>query len=204
MKNTDSRFAAATFAERERLAAIFADLGPDQWATASLCAGWRAREVLAHMTMPFRLSGPRFLGGMIRAGFRFDRFADRDARTAVARGDAALVELYRANLRHPWRPPGGGEAGALSHDTVHGLDITEPLGLPGPPPERIGMILQAAGPRNLAHFGVDLAGRRLTATDADCVIGEGEPLRVSARQLLLIVTGRRTLADVTGEPGGHR
>lgn len=198
MGHTDPRFAEATFAERGRLAALFADLSPDQWAAPSLCAGWRNREVLAHMTMPFRLSGPGFLLGMVRARFRFNDFADRDARATARRlSDHELTELFGANIRHSWQPPGGGQAGALGHDVIHGLDITEALGLPAPPPERIGLVLSGGGPRNLAYFGVDLAGRRLEATDADCSIGDGEPLRLPARELLLVVTGRRALSDVT-------
>lgn len=199
MGTTDPRLVEATHAERERLAQLFADLGPDRWGAASLCQGWRNREVLAHMTMPFRLSGLGFLGGMARARFNFNRFADRDARaTADTMSDAELVDLYRANIRHPWRPPGGGQAGALGHEIIHGLDITEPLGLPAPPPDRIALALGSAGPRNLAYFGVDLAGRRLVADDTDCSVGDGEVLRLPARDLMLVVTGRRALADVTG------
>ncbi|GAB3236928.1 maleylpyruvate isomerase family mycothiol-dependent enzyme [Glycomyces halotolerans] len=198
MERDDPRFAEQTRAERERLSAIFDDLAPAQWSAYSLCEGWRVREVLAHMTMPFRLSGPRFFGGMVRARFRFDAFADRDARRATAAmTDGELAALYRSNVAHPWRPPGGGPAGALSHEVVHGLDITEPLGLPAPPAERIGLVLGGAGSRNFAYFGVDLERRRLVATDADAVVGDGEELHLPAKDLLLIVTGRKALADAT-------
>ncbi|WP_100449020.1 maleylpyruvate isomerase family mycothiol-dependent enzyme [Glycomyces xiaoerkulensis] len=191
------RFAAETFAERERLASLAADFGPDQWATPSLCEGWRVREVLAHMTMPFRISGFGFLGGMVRARFSFDRFADRDARTTTRKlRDEELAEIYRSNVRHPWRPPGGGPAGALSHEVIHGLDMTEPLELPAPPADRIALALGSAEPRNLAYFGVDLGGRRLVADDADLTVGEGEEHRLSAKDVLLVVTGRRALDGV--------
>ena len=195
MASAASPLTEATFAERERLASVFETLDAAQWAGASLCEGWQAREVLAHMTMPYRLSALGLLGGMVRARFRFDRFADRDVRAAVRRmSDRELTELYRANIRHPWRPPGGGEAGALSHDLIHGLDITEPAGLPGPPSDRIALVLAASGARNLEYFGVDLGGRRLVATDADFSVGEGRPHHVTAKELLLIATGRRPLA----------
>ncbi|WP_199043877.1 maleylpyruvate isomerase family mycothiol-dependent enzyme [Glycomyces salinus] len=196
MASTDPRLAEATWAERERLASVFDTLDSAQWASDSLCEGWRAREVLAHITMPFRLSGPAFLGGMLRARFRFDRFADRDARAAAkAMSDQELIDLYRANIRHPWRPPGGGQAGALSHDLIHGLDITEPAGLPGPPADRIALVIGSGRSRNFDYFGVDLGGRSLVATDADCEFGEGEPHRLPAKDLLLVVTGRRALDE---------
>ena len=43
-----------TRAERERLAALFGGLSPEQWSAPSLCEGWRVRDAAAHITMPFR------------------------------------------------------------------------------------------------------------------------------------------------------
>jgi uncharacterized protein (TIGR03083 family) len=193
-QNADRGLVEETFAERERLVDLLSGLAPEQWATPSLCRGWRVREVVAHVTMPFRVSALGFFGGVLRAGFSFDRYADRAARAdAAAMPDEELLAALRSNVRHPWRPPGGGEAGALSHDLIHGLDITEPLGLPQPPPERIALVLRHAGARNLRYFGVDLAGRRLVAADADVTIGAGEPVTLPIQEILLIVTGRRPL-----------
>ena len=165
-----------------------------------MCTGWRVREVLAHITMPFRSTLPGFVGGLVRSGFSFDRYADRDARAATASmSDAELVELLRDNIRNQWRPPGGGEVGALSHDVIHGLDITEPLGLPRPPADRVALVLQNATPRSLRYFGVKLDGTRLVATETDVTIGDGAEVRMPTSELLLVVTGRRTLAEPTRE-----
>ena len=80
-------------AERERLAGLLADLSPEQWAAPSLCRGWRVQEVAAHITMPFRTKPLGFTVGLIGAGFSFNRFADRDARsTAREQSQAELVE----------------------------------------------------------------------------------------------------------------
>ncbi|OZM82536.1 maleylpyruvate isomerase family mycothiol-dependent enzyme [Pseudonocardia sp. MH-G8] len=185
-----------TWAERARLLALLERLHPEQWGSRSLCAGWRTREVVAHMTMPFRTTPLRFATGMVRARFSFDRFADRMARAdTAAMSDDELLTQLRDNIRHEWRPPGGGEVGALSHDLIHGLDITEPLGLPAPPAQRIAAVLRAAGPRNLAYFGVHLHGKRLVATDAEVSIGDGAPVRMPVKDVLLVVTGRRALTD---------
>ncbi|AKU18462.1 maleylpyruvate isomerase family mycothiol-dependent enzyme [Luteipulveratus mongoliensis] len=187
-----------THAERRRLADLLADLTTDQWAADSLCAGWRVREVVAHMTMPFRAGRLSFVGGLVRAGFNFNRYADRAARADTARlSDRELLASLQDNVEHGWRPPGGGAAGALSHDVIHGLDITEALGLPAVPPERIALVLASAGPKALAYFGTDLTGRTLRATDADITLGEGpEVSDLPAKDLLLAVTGRRPLPDV--------
>ncbi len=36
---------------------------------------------------------------------------------------AELVAALRDNVGNPWKPPGGGYEGALSHDIIHGLDL---------------------------------------------------------------------------------
>lgn len=191
---SDAHLQASTIAERERLTEILAGLTLQQWETASLCAGWRVREVAAHLSMPFRSKPPRLLLGLVAARFSFDRYAD-----AAARKDAAcmtaeqLVDAYRENIANPWQPPGGGAAGALSHDVIHGLDITEPLDLDPAPTERIAAVLSHVGPRNLAYFGVNLTGIQLRATDADVCVGSGEPLTLPAKEVLLAITGRRPL-----------
>ena len=199
MQTKSDRLISETRAERERLADLLGALSPEQWAAPSLCAGWRVGEVAAHITMPFRTRPLEFMAGVAGAGFSFNRYADRDARsTARKRSQAELIDLLRRNIDNPWQPPGGGAAGALSHDVIHGLDVTEALGLPASPTDRIALALASAGPRQLKYFGVDLKGRRLTATDADVSVGEG-PVAVpmTAKEILLAVTGRRPLGGVS-------
>lgn len=183
-----------TFAERRRLADLLAALTSDQWAADSLCDGWRVREVVAHMTWPFRSKPLPFLIGMVRSGFKFDRYADRAARRDTSTmTDAELLASLRDNITHPWRPPGGGDTGALSHDVIHGLDFTEPLGLPPAPPDRIALVLASSSRRSLDYFGTKL-DRRYVATDADITLGSGRDEPMTAREILLTVTGRPTSA----------
>jgi hypothetical protein len=107
--------------------------------------------------MPLRTKPLGAMAGTIRAGFSFNKYADRDARSAARENSGAeLVDLLQRNIDNPWQPPGGGGAGALSHDVIHGLDVTEPLGLPGPPAGRIALELASTGHRQLRYFGVDL------------------------------------------------
>ena len=54
----DETIRAAIVAERTDLAAMLAALRPEQWDAPTLCAGWRVREVVAHMTMAYRMSVP--------------------------------------------------------------------------------------------------------------------------------------------------
>jgi len=183
----------AVVAERRELAAMLAELTAEQWGAPSLCAGWRVREVLAHMTMPFRMSVAQFGLEMAKARGNFGRMADRMAKRDTARlSDAELLKSLNDNVEHPWRPPGGGTMGALSHDVIHGLDISVALGLERRPPvERVGLILGSMRDKNVRYFGTDLSGVRLEANDLAWSLGDGEPLRGSAQDLLLVICGRR-------------
>jgi uncharacterized protein (TIGR03083 family) len=185
---------AHTRAQRTAMAQLLTDLTEAQWQSPSLCRGWTVGHVAAHLTMPFRVTATRLGRELLRARCTVDRALDRIAREDLAElGREGVLASLWANIDHAWTPPGGGPVGSLAHDVIHGLDITEPLGLPPAPPERIALVLRNAGPKNLAFFGVDLGGRRLVATDADISLGEGEELLLPAKELLLVVTGRRPL-----------
>jgi uncharacterized protein (TIGR03083 family) len=131
--------------ERRDLAAVLAGLPTESWDSPTLCAGWRVREVVAHITMPFRYRPPRFAAEMIRSRGSFSRMADRCARRDGTAPPSQLAAALRDNEDHPWKPPGGGYQGALTHDVIHGLDITVALGLGRRvPPERLAIVLTAS------------------------------------------------------------
>ena len=185
---------AAIAAERTELADVLDGLSPERWDEPSLCAGWRVREVVAHITMAFRYSLPQVMIGILRARGSFHRMADRAARRdAEELTSDQLAECFpRSNVNHPWKPPGGGHVGALSHDLIHGLDITVALGLDRQPPaERVGIVLGSLSPKQVSYFGVDLNGVQLRANDLDWSYGSGEPLIGSVQDLLLLVCGRK-------------
>src|SRR5699024_4896110 len=189
-----------TYAERARIADLLAGLSPQQWSADSLCAGWRIREVVAHMTSPFHTRPAKMLWGMVRAGFSYDRYAARAAHADTAkRADEELLAILRRNIRTPWQPPGAGAAGALSHDVIHGLDITEPLGLPRPPAVRTGLVLQHTTPQSLAYFGADWGPYCLTSSDSPGVVGEGEKVELPSAEIVLIISGRRRITDLLGK-----
>ena len=199
---TTTTIAEETWAERARLAGLLATLTPQQWEHPSLCEGWRVREVVAHMTAPFHTAPLRMLGGILRAGLSYDRYAARAAWADTARlDDADLLHIVQENLRTPWPRSAGGAEGGLSHDVIHGLDITEALGLERVPTARVARVLGLTTPRSLAYFGVDLTGHRLVATDADAAVGSGADLPLPAHQILLVITGRRTLAETREREG---
>jgi uncharacterized protein (TIGR03083 family) len=180
-------------AERADLAEMLTGLPAPRWDEPTLCAGWRVREVVAHITMPFRYSSRRFVFELARSRGKFNAMADRCARrdAAVMTPDE-LAAALGSNTGHPWRPPGGGYEGALTHDVIHGLDITEALGLGRRVPEdRLGVVLpNLATPKSLGFFGVDLSGIELRACDAAWTSGSGTSVTGTAQDLALFLSGR--------------
>ena len=194
MSETDVR--AAIAAERRGQVDLLGSLTEQQWDTPSLCAGRRVREVIAHTTMPFRYSTSRIVLEMAKARGDFHRMADRAARRdAEQMSSAQLLACLRDNVEHPWSPPGGGPLGALSHDVVHGLDVSTALGRDYvASPQRVAMVLGSLQHEQLRYFDVDLDGVQLRATDVEWSYGAGEPVHARAADLLLVVCGRRVPA----------
>ncbi|MFD5395971.1 maleylpyruvate isomerase family mycothiol-dependent enzyme [Streptomyces sp. NPDC127097] len=184
---------AAIAAERRELAAVLDGLPAGQWDAPTLCAGWRVREVVAHMSMGFRYSLPKTLAELVRAGGHLHRMTDRCARRdAAAASTSELAGYLREHAHHPWTPPVGGFAAALGHDVVHGLDITVALGLDRRVPEdRVRLLLEKVTPGTARFFGADLRGIQLRADDLDWSFGTGTPLHGAAQDLLLVAYGRK-------------
>lgn len=195
-------------AQRTELAEVLAGLPGLGWDEPTLCAGWRVREVVAHITMPFRYGRGRFAIELAKSRGRFNEMADRLARQdASLMSPADLTAAVRSNIGHPWKPPGGGYTGTLSHDLIHGLDITVPLGLAvlPVPEERLRPVLPASlDDRSVKFFGTDLDGIELRASDMDWSLGSGVPLEGAASDLLLVLCGR-TLPPgrLSGEPAAR-
>ncbi len=192
--------------ERTAFAEVLERLSDAQWNAPSLCSGWRVREVVAHMTMPFRYPLPRFLGELVRSRGNFGRMADRVARRDAQAPIGTLLDGWRTNVDHPWKPPGGGLKGALTHDLVHGLDITIPLGIDHPVSEQALRVVldHATAPASRKHFDLDLTDIRLEADDLDWAFGDGEQLRGRARHLLMVLMDRRLPAELLSGPATAR
>jgi uncharacterized protein (TIGR03083 family) len=180
-------------AHRRTLADALDGLTPEQWRGESLCAGWTPAHVLAHQTMPFRITTEEFMSGLSRYGGDFTAFSDEVAAADSKLPPADLIGSLRSNADTPWSPPGGGLAGALSHDVIHGLDICWPLDLeyeipPGALTQVLGSLI-SQGDQSL--FGFPLAGIAVTATDLGWSAGGGAELSGRGRDLVPLLAGRR-------------
>jgi len=184
--------AGAIADEYRALADLLEASNLDVWDAPSLCERWRTREVVAHMTMPARHSGPAFMAELEAAGGDFARLSD----TVAARDGALPVDALLADLRsealHGWEPPGGGAEGAFTHCLIHSLDIVEAVPLDRRvPAERVARLLGIVARRGTPNlFGTDLEGVELRAGDLEWTCGSGTPVSGPAQALALVVCGR--------------
>ena len=185
----------------EGLADRLAAAPPETWDAPSLCEGWQVRHVVAHLTMPARLTPAQFGAEMAAAGGDFTVLSD-----TVAARDASLpladqLDALRSPLLHAWQPPGGA-AGALSHAVIHSLDVTVALDRPAvAPKEAVVAVLDQLTAANGTWFGVDLTGVRLEAADTDWSWGSGDGVRADSGLLVALLSGR-TLPDGRALPRG--
>jgi len=105
-------------AERRELAGVLEGLSAEQWRSPSLCAGWTTAHVVAHLTMPFRITEEEFGRGMAEAHGQFTEFSDAVAARDSELPQAELAGVLRDNIDNPWGPPGGGQPGALGRHWI--------------------------------------------------------------------------------------
>lgn len=188
---------------RVRVADFLAGLEEQQWETASLCDGWRVRDVGAHLSLAAKARMGEVFGAVVRSRGNFDRMI-RDV--SIERGQRPTAEI-EADLRSIvgsrklapltfWRDP-------LLDILVHAQDMARPLGLTlETPPEAAREAADWAWRRGFPFFpSRRLRGVRLVAEDVDWQRGSGEELRGPIVDLLLLSTGRPAGLVQTAGPG---
>ena len=201
---------AAVTGEFMWLADVLDGLADETWDTPSLCAGWRVREVVAHMTMAVRYAPPEFYAELEACKGDFTLLSNRVAARDAALPTSTLVANLRDDALHAWLPPGGGLIGALTAVVIHGLDITVPLGVARPAPDEnvLAVLDHLTHGGGHANFGFELDGLRLQATDMTWTFGSGRSTRGTIADLVLLISGRHLRhhgrVRVEPQPGGHQ
>ena len=188
--------------ERNRLLEVLGKLDSQQWNAPSLCAGWRVRDVVVHLLMPYQLSVSRFLAKMAAARFNFDTMADRWA-TGDTRSHAELMEALQATKEGRFNIPGAPPEAPLSHLVIHAEDIYRPLGIDHTiNPRSANIVLnQMITPqaRRSLKPGL-LEGLAFSAHDSGWTYGNGAQVSGSASALIRTLAGRAGAADeLTGD-----
>jgi uncharacterized protein (TIGR03083 family) len=181
-----------TAATYDGLADLLTSGPPELWDAATLCTEWQARHVVAHVTMPARMTPEQFGAEMAAARGDFGVLSDTVAARDATLPTDDLVAALRSPVLHAWQPPGGGAIGALSHAVIHSLDVTVPLDRPAVAPAgAVLAVLDHLTAADGAFFGIDLTDVRLEATDTDRSWGNGTAVRADAGALVALLAGRR-------------
>jgi uncharacterized protein (TIGR03083 family) len=183
--------------QRLALADLLDGLTVAEWERPSLCARWRVRDVAAHVAMTPQPPGPgALLGAALRARGSFDRLNHDLAVRHAARPPGEIVAELRRHAASRRLPAVTNYRNIVPDVLVHGQDIAVPLGRDLPVP--IAAARAAADrvwgmgrPFRARHR---LRGRRLTATDTDWSVGDGEEVAGPIAALLLLLTGRTATA----------
>jgi uncharacterized protein (TIGR03083 family) len=183
-------------AERAALAADLADLTDEQWATPSLCTGLTVREVLAHLTAGASLNPVRWLAGVIRCRFDFDKQVAMRLAEQLGATPAETIDRFRSVLTSTTKPPVPTLA-MLGETIVHAQDIRLPLGIRHEYP--MGTLTRLAA----YYQGSDLPvltktrirGLRLAATDGSFTTGSGPLVSGTTLALIMAMAGRGAYCD---------
>lgn len=190
--------------ERAGLADLLDDLSPAEWAAPSLCAGWRVRDVAAHLTLAHTRPLPA-TRAILRARGSFDRMIHDTAVRQAALPCQEFPRRLRAMVGSRRKAPLVTAMEPLLDVLVHGQDIARPLGRPRAMPP---VAAAAAADRVWSmgwpfHAQRRLRGLRLVATDVSWSMGDGAAVEGPVSALLLLMTGRdAALDDLTGEGVG--
>ncbi|MEV2237449.1 maleylpyruvate isomerase family mycothiol-dependent enzyme [Micromonospora sp. NPDC049891] len=188
-------------AERAALADDLTGLAADGWTTPSLCTGLTVREVLAHLTAAASLTPARWMLGVLRCRFDFDRQVLM--RLAEQLGDTPddTLDRFRRVITSTTKPPLPVLA-MLGEQVVHGEDIRRPLGLDHQYPiETVTRVAEYFAGSDLTVLAKGrIGGLRLAATDGPFTTGSGPLVSGTTLALTMAMTGRRSYcADLTGD-----
>jgi uncharacterized protein (TIGR03083 family) len=179
-------------AERADLITLLRTLSPDEWDTASLCTGWKVRDVVAHLlydTIPLT----KYLLRAARHGFSADRFNAYWVANARDMSPTQLTDSLECSIdRH--RLTKLMPSVSLADTVIHHQDIRRPLGRERViPTERLLHVLDHPDP--FANPRRQMRGLRFEATDLNWARGNGPTVRGTGEAIALAIVGRSVVLD---------
>ncbi|MGI5170357.1 maleylpyruvate isomerase family mycothiol-dependent enzyme [Spirillospora sp. CA-253888] len=182
--------------ERAALAADVGDLTAEQWATPSLCSGLTVREVLAHLTAGASLNTVRWLAGVIRYRFDFDKQVAMRLAEQLGTTPAETLERFRRIIPSTTKPPLPAIA-MLGETIVHGEDIRRPLGIRRDYPIEVVTLLAEyyRGSDLVVVAKGRIGGLELVADDGPFTTGSGPRVSGPTLALVMAMTGRTAYCD---------
>jgi uncharacterized protein (TIGR03083 family) len=178
-----------------RIADLLESLPAPEWEAASLCSGWRVRDVAGHLVWRLGSSTPELLASARDAVFcervppwRVIDWVSR--RAALSTPDDLVMQLRGvADARLANRGRKG--VHELTEVIVHGYDIAHALGRPiSFARAATGAVAFARTPAAPTAIKAAVRGRTLVASDAGWSVGHGPELVAPAEAHILFLFGR--------------
>jgi uncharacterized protein (TIGR03083 family) len=203
MSRLDVRF--AVHRERLRLASMLDELAPTEWERASLCAGWRVRDVVAHLVLGPETTGGGMLVEFARARGDVNRLIREAARRRATEPTATLVGELRTAADSDHRVPLTSYLEPLVDILVHGQDIAVPLHRD----LRMPVNDAAAAASRVWQMRFFAARKRMreirfVATDVPWSRGDGLLAEGPIQSILLAMTGRAVGLALLAGPGAEQ
>lgn len=189
--------------QRLSLANLLEQLTQSQWQQPSLCAGWTVRDVTAHLTLQQVTLGEALKLIARSPGPMTKTIHDSACHRAATWSTAQMIDAIRGMVGSQRRNFGVTYRDTLIDILVHGQDIAIPVRREHPIPPAVAAVAATRAwttrwPRPILPHK-RFAGYRLTATDTDWSVGEGEELRGPISAILLVIVGRSVaLAQLSG------
>lgn len=191
--------------ERNDFADFLESLTPQQWGAPSLCAGWTVRDVVAHVVSYEGAGAGELARRFTRGRFMLNRINVVSLHQHREREPDELIALLREHLTPRGLTSAFGGRIALVDTLMHHQDIRRALGMSRDvPAERLRAALPFAfiAPPIKARWHV--RGVKIVATDIDWSGGTGPEARGAGETVLMVMGGRRGVAQELSGPGAPR
>jgi uncharacterized protein (TIGR03083 family) len=180
-----------------------AGLDDEQWNSPSLCALWRIRDVLAHVTAGAEgaFGVGAIFGGLLRHGFNYNRWVAVDGQVRGQQDPGVVLKALRNAADNRKAAPGEMPVTALAHVLIHRQDMCRPLGIKRDLPEaHLLPVADFVTTSFIFRAKKRIAGFTLTAIDMDWSHGHGPEVLGPAEALVMMMAGRlAALDDLSGE-----
>ncbi|MGK0274850.1 MAG: hypothetical protein ACI9N0_001231 [Ilumatobacter sp.] len=189
---------------RRDFADMIDGLSPEQINAPTLCEGWTAHHVAAHLVTFVDVPLPKFIFNVAKAKGNFDVAANKMAQRIADRPVTDLVATLRAKANKKAALPMFPGELTMVDTMVHTQDVRRALDLSGDLPTdavRASLEFLTTSKRAvvlLEHKGL-LDGLRLESTDSDWSYGEGQLVSGTNEALLLGILRRPVFEELNGD-----
>lgn len=188
-------------AQRDALGDLLESLSDAEWDLASLCTGWRVRDVVAHCVQSHVATPWTFASEWIASGFSLKVRNERWVARRRPRSRSEVIDEYRATAVR-LAIPAAETPYALVEAVIHGYDIAWPLRRTIEVPATSLVVVADTCRRTnpFLHSKQRCAGLALRASDISWSAGSGPQVAGPLASIIMAITGRpAALDDLSGK-----